>query len=152
VAGYLAVMAALLIVSVLGISRPAWRLPLRAAAAGGLLVLGVLGLFSVGAPLLIAGGLATAAAVRTLRVPTSRASLTAAASAVVAVAVLLTGFAVSGRIITCPPTGSMSGGGSGGFLSGPYYYECVDGHLTYHTGTCNSSAIDENGHVTHPGC
>jgi hypothetical protein len=152
IAGYVAVMAALMIVSLSRLPRPGWRMPLRGAAAGGLLVLGVLALMSVGLPLLIAGALATVATVRTLRVPQTRATLSAVASAVVAVAVLLTGFAVTGRIITCPPTGSMSGGGSGGFLSGPYYYDCVDGHLTYHSGTCNSDAIDANGHVTHPGC
>src|ERR1700694_2206572 len=153
-AGYLVLMAALLMVSLLRLPRPGWRMPLRGAAAGGLLVLGVLALMSVGLPLLIAGGLATAATVRTLRVPQTKATLSAVASAVVAVAVLLTGFAVSGRIISisCPPTGSMSGGGSGGFLSGPYYYECVDGPLTYQSGHCHYSGIDKQGNVTHPGC
>jgi hypothetical protein len=152
IAGYLAVIAAMLLASLLRLPRPGWRMPLRGAAAGGLLVLGVLGLMSVGLPLLIAGGLAIVAAARTLRVPQTRATLAAMGAAVAAVAVLLAGFAVSGRMITCPPTGSVGGGGSGGFLSGPYYYECVDGRLTYHSGTCSSSAIDANGSVTHPGC
>jgi hypothetical protein len=152
IAAYVTVLAALLIVSLLRLPRPGWRMPLRGAAAGGLLVLGVLALMSVGLPLLIAGVLTTIATVRTLRVPQTKATLSAVASAAVAIAVLMSGFAVSGRIITCPPTGSMSGGGSGGFLNGPYYYECVDGHLTYHSGTCNSGAIDQSGHVTHPGC
>ena len=31
-------------------------------------------------------------------------------------------------------------------------YDCVNGHLTYHSGSCTSGAIDENGNVTHPGC
>jgi hypothetical protein len=151
IAGYLAVVAALLMVSLLRLSRPGWRMPLRGAAAGGLLVLGVLALMSVGLPLLIAGGLAAAATARTMSAPQTRATLSAVASAVIAVAVLLTGFAVSGRIITCPPTGSMTGGGSA-FLTGPYYYDCVDGRLTFHSGTCSSGAIDANGAVTHPGC
>src|ERR1700682_495953 len=152
VAGYLVVMAALLIASLMGVPSPAWRMPLRAAAGGGLLVLGVLALMSVGLPLIIAGALAINAAAQTLRGrQTTRAWLFSGASVAVAVAVLMAGFAVSGRIITCPPLGSMAGGG-GRVVDGPYYYDCVDGHLTYHSGTCNSDAIDANGHVTHPGC
>src|SRR6202521_2995060 len=135
-AGYLVLMAALLMVSLLRLPRPGWRMPLRGAAAGGLLVLGVLALMSVGLPLLIAGGLATVATARTLRVPQTKATLSALASAMVAVAVLLTVFAVTGRIITCPPTGSMTASGSG-FLTEPYYYDCVNGQLTLHSGTCN---------------
>ena len=69
----------------------------------------------------------------------------------IAVAVLIAGFEVTGRMIVCPSSGSMSGGGSA-FLTGPYYYDCINGHLNFHSGSCNSDAIDENGHVTHPGC
>ena len=152
VAGYLLVLAALLIASLMPLPGPAWRMPLRAAAAGGLLVLGVLAIFSVGLPLVIAGALATGATVRTLRGPqVTRASLSAIAAAVLAVVVLVGGFEVTQRVIVCPATGSSGGGGSG-FVTGPYYYDCVNGQLTYHSGSCSSSAIDSSGNVTHPGC
>ncbi len=152
VAGYLLVMAALLMASLMRLPRPAWRMPLRAAAAGGLLVLGVLAIFSVGLPLVIAGALATGASVRTLRGPqVTRASLSAIAAAAVAVAVLVGGFEITQRVIVCPATGS-SGGGGNGFVTGPYYFDCVNGQLTYHSGSCSSSSIDSSGHVTHPGC
>ncbi len=78
-------------------------------------------------------------------------NLLGAASAVIAVAVLIAGFEVTERIIVCPANGSMAGGGTG-FVTGPYYYDCVNGHLNFHSGSCSSGAIDENGNVTHPGC
>src|ERR1700687_792257 len=66
-AGYWLVMAAMLWLSVLDRPRLATLRPaLRAAAAAGLLITGVLGLFSIGLPMVIAGALATGAAVRTL--------------------------------------------------------------------------------------
>jgi hypothetical protein len=152
VAGYLLVLAALLASSLTRLPRPAWRTPLRAAAAGGLLVLGVLALFSVGLPLVVAGALATGAAVRTLRGPqVTKASLSAIGAAVLAVVILVGGFEVTQRAIVCPATGSSGGGGSG-FVTGSYYYDCVDGRLTYHSGSCSSSSIDSSGNVTHPGC
>src|SRR6266849_1424882 len=56
VAGYLAVMAALIGAALLPAREIAViRFPLRAAAAGGLLVMGLLAAFSVGAPLVVAG-------------------------------------------------------------------------------------------------
>jgi hypothetical protein len=63
------VVAALLAASLMRRLSPALRLPLRAASAGGLLVLGVLALFSIGLPLVVAGAMATGATVRTLRGP-----------------------------------------------------------------------------------
>ena len=152
VAAYLAAMAGLLMVSLMQRWSVAVRAALRAAAAAGLLVIGVLALMSIGLPLVIAAAMATAATVRTLPRPVLKASnFLGAASAVIAVAVLMAGFEITGRMIVCPSTGSMSGGGSG-FLTGPYYYDCVNGHLNFHSGSCTSGAIDENGHVTHPGC
>jgi hypothetical protein len=149
VAGYLVVVAALLFTS---LQRPAWRMPLRAASAGGLLVLGVLALFSVGLPIVVAGGLSAAATVRTARgLQITKESITAVVAAVVAAVVLIAGFEITQRVIVCPTTGSSGGGGSG-FLTGPYYYDCFNGQLMYHSGSCNSSAIDSNGNVTHPGC
>ena len=152
VAGYLLALAALLGASLIRRFSEAVRLSLRAAAAGGLLVLGVLAISSIGLPLLIAGAMATGATVRTLRGPfVTGSSISAVASAVLAVAVLVAGFEVTERMIVCPSHGSSSGGGTG-LVTGPYYFECVNGQLAFHSGSCTSTAIDSNGHVTHPGC
>jgi hypothetical protein len=152
VAFYLALAAALLAASLMRRWSAAVRGAFRAAAAGGLLVLGVLALMSIGLALVVAGGLAAAATIRTLRGPLITSSnLLGVASAVTSVVVLIAGFEVTERMIVCPTNGSMSGGGSG-FVTGPYYYDCVDGRLTFHSGSCSSGATDANGNVTHPGC
>jgi hypothetical protein len=152
VASYLIALAALLAASLLRRWRAVGRLSLRAAAAGGLLVLGVLAIFSIGLPLLIAGAMATGATVRTLRGPFfTPSSLSAVASAVVAVVVLVAGFEVTERMIFCPAHGSSGGAGTG-LVTGAYHYECVDGRLSFHSGSCTSTAIDSSGNVTHPGC
>jgi hypothetical protein len=152
VASYLAALAALLAASLPRRWSAVVRLSLRAAAAGGLLVLGVLAIFSIGLPLLIAGAMAVGAAVRTLRGPfLSTSSISAVAAAAVAVVVLVAGFEVTERLIVCPAHGSSGGGGTG-LVTGPYYYDCVNGQLTFHSGSCSSSSIDSNGNVTHPGC
>ena len=134
IVAYLAVMAVLLTASLM--SR--WNLPvrtaLRAAAAGGLLVLGSLALLSIGLPLVIAGAMATVAALRTMIGHRAMLStLSAVAGAAIAIAVLIGGFEVTQRLIVCPEHGSMGGGGSG-FVTGPYQYECADGRLTYRSG------------------
>jgi hypothetical protein len=152
VAGYLLIITALLLTSLMRLRRPGSRMRLRAAAAGGLLVLGILAVFSIGLPLVIAGAMATGATVRTLRGPfVTTASLSAVAAAFLAVIVLVAGFEVTERLIVCPAHGSSSGGGNG-LVSGPYYYDCVNGHLSFHAGSCTSASIDPNGNVTHPGC
>ena len=113
------------------------RMPLRAAAAGGLLVLGILAAFSIGLPLVLAGAMATGASVRTLRgPPLTSAALTAVVGVVLAVALLVAGFEVTERYIACPAQGTYGGGGSG-FVSGPFHYDCVDGRLTFSSGACN---------------
>ena len=134
IATYLAVMAVLLMVSLI----PRWTAPMRAtfraAAAGGLLVLGVAAMFSIGLPLVLAGALALVATLRTLSGHRAlMSSLFAVAAAVTAVTILIAGFEVTQRIIVCPAHGSMGGGGSG-FVTGPYQYECVEGKLTFHSG------------------
>ena len=148
VTGFLLLMAVLLWLSLLGRSPlVALRPALRAAPAAGLLVLGFFALFSIGLPIFLAGILATIAAVLAQIDPHSRnAVLSGVAAAVVAVMVLVAGFEVTQRIILCPPTGSMGGGGSG-FLTGAYHYECVDGTLTWHSGDCNGvvGGFDANG-------
>lgn len=152
VAVYLALMAGLLAISLIHRWSAVGRTAFRSAAAGGLLVLGLLALMSIGLVLVIAGVMASVATARTLRRPLfTPTNLLGAASVVIAIAVLIAGFEITGRTIVCPAQGSMSGGGSG-FVTGPYYYDCVEGHLTFHSGSCSSDAIDENGHVTHPGC
>ncbi len=152
VAAYLVAVAALLATSQLRRLSSALRFALRTAAAAGLLVLGVLSLFSIGLPLVVAGAMATGATVRTPRGPLlTSSSLFAVGAAVIAVVVLITGFEVTERLIVCPAQGSSGGGGTG-FVTGPYYYDCVDGRLTFHSGSCNSGSSDSNGNITHPGC
>ena len=135
VASYLAVMAALTVVSLL--PRPeivAIRVPLRAAAAAGLFVLGFLAAFSIGPPLVLAAFFVLLALARTERAPRTRAArLSGLVAAAVAVAVLLVGLEVTQRVIVCPDQGSSAGGGAG-LLTGPYQYECVNGVAHYHSG------------------
>jgi hypothetical protein len=151
IAGYLGIMAALLGVSLL--ERP-WVVPLRpalrACPAAGLLVSGVLAIFSIGLPLLLSGALAAAAAVRTLGArPGWRVVVIEATAAVLAVILLIAGLEVTERLIVCPASGS-SGGGGPGFITGGYHWECVNGQLHMHSGFCNSSSgsTDSNGNVT----
>jgi hypothetical protein len=131
IAGYVAAMAVLLAVSLLPRLTASIRIAMRTAAAAGLLVLGVLALFSIGLPLVIAGAIATAAVIRTH--PVRLSSVSAIAGAVIALAVLFAGFEITERVIACPDQGTMGGSGSG-FLSGPYHYECVNGKLTFQSG------------------
>lgn len=150
VAGYLALMAALLGLSLLSASvlvklRPAFR----AGSAAGLLVLGVLALFSVGLPFVISGALATGAAVRSLAGrPRRQTVITEIAAAVIALVMLVAGFEVTERLIVCPAHG-VSGGSGYGIVSGGYHWQCLDGHLTFASGFCASQGggIDANGHA-----
>jgi len=135
VGSYIALMAALIGVSLL--SRPevaAIRVPLRAAAAGGLFVLGFVSAsaIAIGPPLVLAAFFVLLALSRTERTPRTRAAqLSGLVAAAVAVAVLLTGLVVTEHLVVCPDTGKSAGGGSG-LLTGPYQWECNDGRLTYH--------------------
>jgi hypothetical protein len=150
VAGYMLLMAIVLWLSLfdgprLVVLRPA----LRACAAAGLLVLGVLGLFSIGLPLGVAGVLAMVAAIGALAGPhLRRAALSEIAAALIAVIVLAGGFELTQRWILCPPSGTMSGSGYG-LIGGGYHYECVNGRLTYSAGECNSGTqgVDANGNA-----
>ena len=133
VAGYLALIAVLLWLSLR--EGPRWvklRPPFRAAAAGGLLVFGVLELFSIGLPLVVAGALATGAAVRALAGPRMKqALLLEVSAAVVALVVLVGGLEVTQRVIICPAHGSAGGSGSG-LVTGAYEWQCTEGHLDYY--------------------
>jgi hypothetical protein len=156
VTGYMVLMAALLGLSLAGHPRfVTWRPAMLAAAAAGLMLLGVFALFSIGLPIFVAGVLAAVAAVRTIAGGNSRnAMLSEVAAAVIAVIVLVGGFEITQRIILCPPTGTMGGGGSG-FLTAAYHYRCVNGTLTMYTGDCNgvSSGVDASGNpISANGC
>lgn len=150
VGGYLLLMAALLGASLMRRHRiVAIRTALRGGAAGGLLVLGILALFSIGLPLVIAGALAAGATVRTLSRPHwTPSALSGVAAAAIAVAVLVAGFEVTERMIICPSRGFGSGGGYG-LITGAYHYQCVDGRLNFQSGACNhgGATIDSNGNV-----
>jgi hypothetical protein len=150
VAAFLALMAAMLGVSLLD-SGPIVRLrpALRAGAAAGLLVLGVLALFSIGLPLVVAGALATGAALRSLVGRRRTAVVAEFIAAVLVLVVLVSGFEVTERLIVCPAIGE-SGGGGPGFVTGGYHWECVNGQLNMHSGFGNSgtTTVGPNGNVT----
>lgn len=93
VAGYIFAGGGLTMASLVGSQRRAYWL---AAAAGMLTFIGAIGVFTIGAPLLIAGGLATIAA--------GRAAPAAGASRATALAVaLLVVLAGAGGLLTTPP-------------------------------------------------
>ena len=153
VAAYMLVMTLLLLVSL------AWRLPAtsrmacRAAAAAGLLVLGVLAAFSIGVPIFIGGILAGAATVRTIGGPHfSVHAISSVVAAVLAVIVLVAGFEVTERMIFCPAHGLESGSGYG-LITGGYHFTCADGRLEFRPGFCagNGATVDATGHVVPTG-
>lgn len=126
VAGYIILLAACAALGALVSVQP-WPAVFLGAAVGGLLLLGFFALFSVGLALLVAGLVAIVPLVRALRGAPHRrlAGGMAITGAFVAVGILFAGFAVTERIITCPP-GAQSGGGST-LLSGTYSYTCESG-------------------------
>src|SRR5258708_23454535 len=134
VAGYLALMAAMLGVS-LRPGRLAVRLrpALRGGAAAGLLAIGVLALMSIGILLVVARGLAAAAAVMTLVGRHWSTFVHEAAAALVALALLVAGFEATDRLIICPAKG-VSGGSGYGLVTGGCHHTCVGGHLDFRPG------------------
>jgi hypothetical protein len=151
---YLVALAALLGLSIAVRFGQATRTAMRGAAAGGLLVLGVIAAFSIGLPLIVGGILAGIAAARSARPPGRfAATLLGFAAAFVAVAVLIAGFEVTERAIVCPVSGTASGGGAG-FVTGPYHYQCVNGRLNFQSGSCNgvTGSIDSSGNPGSNGC
>ena len=135
VASYLAVLAAIILVALLPRHEVVQiRVPLRATAAAGLLVAGFVGAFSIGLPLVASGVLMTVALTRTARIAGSwwwRSS--GLVAAVLAVVVFAAGIEITSKIIVCPETGTSGGGGTD-LLTGPYHYECNNGHLDYRSG------------------
>jgi hypothetical protein len=149
VAAYLALLAVMLGVSLRpGTLAVRLRPVLRAGAAAGLLAIGVLALMTIGILLVVAGGLAAAAAAMTLVGRHWSTFLYEAAAAFVALALLVAGFEATDRLIICPAKG-LSGGSGYGLVTGGYHYTCVDGHLDFRPGFCSSSGggIDSNGHA-----
>jgi hypothetical protein len=129
VAVYLALMAAMLGVSLrerpqIVSARPA----MRAGAAAGLLVLGVLAIFSIGLPLVVSGALATGAAIRSLPRRKNIAVIVEIAAALTALVVLVAGFEATSRVILCPSQGTESGSGHG-LVTGDFSWQCTNGRL-----------------------
>ena len=132
VAAFIALTAALLAISLMGTPivirlRPA----LRAGAAAGLLVLGVLGAFSIGAPLLLAGLIAAGVAIRSLVGGGVVAAASEVAAAAVVIALLVSGFEVTARLIYCPSDGSTMGGQWPGIVTHGFSWECVGGQVQF---------------------
>ena len=149
VSGFMMVMAAVLALTLGG--HPlllTMRPTMLAFGSAGLLLLGFFALFSIGLPLFVAGILAAIVGIRAALAGRSlkNALFAEGAAALIAVTLLVAGFEVAQRIIVCPPSGTMGGGGSG-FLTGPYHYQCVNGTLTRYSGDCNgvTGGVDSNG-------
>lgn len=134
VGGYLAVVAAMVAVSMLPRAEIVRiRVALRAASAGVLLVLGFLAAFSIGVPLVAAGVLVTLALSKTAREVRSRpARLSGLVAAALSVALLLGGLELAQRAIVCPPGRNEAGGGAS-LILGSYQYRCANGELVSHT-------------------
>jgi hypothetical protein len=130
VAGYLAVMGALIVLAL--VPRPEIvrvRFALRAAAAGGLLGLGILGSMTIGLPLVLAGILIVVVLGRTGRVSGSTLGrLMGLVAALLSLAVAVVGLDLAGRVIVCPEVGTSGGGGTH-LLGGAYRYECNNGEV-----------------------
>ena len=142
----LAVSAALVALGPAITLRPA----LLGLSAVGLLAMGYIAIFSIGLPLVLAGGLAFVALLISLRAsPQPAGILKAGGGALLALAIFVGGFEATIRAITCPATGVETGSGSG-IVSGPYHYTCVNGKLTVYPGACNTGggSYDANGNVT----
>ncbi len=133
VGGFMAVMAALIVIALL--PRPeivSIRAQIRAAAAAGLLMLGIFSAFSIGLPLVVAGLLTGFALSRTERRPRKGvARLSGLVAATLTVGVLIAGLDVTERLIVCPDSVQTFGSGSS-LLSGSFQYECNNGQLTLH--------------------
>jgi hypothetical protein len=131
-------------------SASAWRSALLGVSAIGLLAMGFISIFSIGLPLVLAGGLAFVALIASLTTSRQPASiLKAGAGGLLALTIFVGGFEATERAITCPATGAETGSGSG-LLSGPYHDTCLNGKLTVYPGACNSggASMDASGHAT----
>lgn len=134
VAGFIALMAICAALSARA-SATRWRPLLLGISAAGLLLLGVIGIFSIGLPLLVAGLLALVGLINSLSRESApgrsgrAAAGMVAGGALLAVVVLLGGFIVSELAIRCPARGVIGGSGPS-LLGGSYAYSCDNGKLT----------------------
>jgi hypothetical protein len=133
VAGFIALMAISAALSARA-SATRWRPLLLGISAAGLLLLGVIGIFSIGLPLLIAGLLALVGLINSLSRESApgrsgrAAAGMVAGGAVLAVVVVLGGFIVTEFAIRCPSKGVIDASGSS--LFGGPAYSCDNGKLT----------------------
>src|ERR1700694_815419 len=134
VAGFIALMAICAALSARA-SALRWRPLLLGISSAGLILLGVIGIFSIGLPLLVAGLLALVGLINSLSRPRSAPRRSgrvtagmAAGGALLAVVGLLGGFILTEWAIRCPAHGVM--GGSGSSLFGGSAYSCDNGTLT----------------------
>jgi hypothetical protein len=114
-------------------TSPRRRPALFAFAVIGLLLTGVLGLFSIGLPLLLACGLMIAGALAPGRPPIRRAPVVGAA-ALLAAAALFTGMYATDLPARCPTQARNSSGGGTSLFHGSYTFTCVNRQLTLHAG------------------
>jgi hypothetical protein len=133
VAGFIALMAICAALSARA-SATRWRPLLLGISTAGLLLLGVIGIFSIGVPLLIAGLLALVGLINSLSRESApgrsgkAAAGMVAGGALLAVVVLLAGFIVTEFAIRCPSNGVIDASGSS--LFGGPAYNCDNGKLT----------------------
>ena len=113
-----------------------WRPLLLGVSAAGLILLGFLGIFSIGLPLLVAAVLASLGLVHALGQARSSAKgsrdaavAMAVGGAVLAVVVLLAGISLTELALRCPARGIESGTGAT-LPGGAYQYSCDNGTLT----------------------
>jgi len=129
VSAYLLSMSAILAISLIERSRiKSLRPALRAAAAAGLVALGILAGFSIGPAIMIAAAFAIAATIVSIvSAPRRGTFIGAATGALLSVGFLAFGLEVVWNVIICPPTGQSSGTTATGIN-----YDCSDGYLTVH--------------------
>ncbi len=129
VAGIIALMAVAAALAARQSSRDV-RPILLGLSAGGLLAMGIVGIFSIGFTLLIAGGLAFAAlALTTFQARQPKALLQALAGMLGAVMIVAGGFELIPHVVSGPPTGFESSSGQG-LLGDAYSWSCDNGKLT----------------------
>lgn len=135
VAAFMLLMTALLGLSLSTRVGPVLRATMRGGAAGGLIVLGFLGAFSIGAPILLAGLVAAIAFGLSIDRRAWAGSLLAGTlTAIVFGFGFVVGIDAANRVIVCPPE-STEGGGGAGIVLGPYQYQCSGGQVTWSTPT-----------------
>lgn len=128
--GWMLIMAAASAWAAVTTSFP-WRVPLVAFAASGLMATGVLGVFSIGLPLLLASGLMITGGALALSSGARPVLPITGAAILLAVAALIAGLYWTDLPVRCP-SGGVSGGGSTMF-HGSYSYTCAGDRFTLHT-------------------